>query len=91
MEIGFDPSKSGRNARERRLSFDLVIELDWSRAVIVPDDRRDYGEVRMVATAPLGERLHVVCYTQRGDVRWVISFRKANRREVRAYGQAIDR
>jgi uncharacterized DUF497 family protein len=44
----------------------------------------------MIALAPLDGRLHVVCYTERGDTRWIISFSKASRREERTYAQAID-
>ena len=91
MRIGFDPNKSAKNARERGLPFELAAELEWDRAVTSEDDRFAYGETRMVALVPLKGRLHVVCYTQRGDVRWIISFRKANAREVKAYGKAFDR
>jgi uncharacterized DUF497 family protein len=45
----------------------------------------------MIALAPLKGRLHVVCCTQRDDVRWIISFRKANAREVKAYEKIFDR
>lgn len=87
MEIVFDPEKSAQNERERGLPFERVAELDWSKAHTVLDNRHDYGEQRMIAVAPLNGRLHVVCYVQRGHVRRIISFRKANRREERAYAQ----
>ena len=89
MRLGFDPAKSAKNARERDLPFELAAELAWERRVIYEDERFDYGETRMIALAPLHGRLHVVCYCQRGEVRWIISFRKANRREVRAYERAF--
>jgi uncharacterized DUF497 family protein len=90
MEIGFDPGKSEKNRRERGLPFELAADLEWDRAVTFEDTRFAYGETRIVALAPLKGRLHVVCYTQRDAVRWIISFRKANAREVKAYGQALD-
>jgi len=90
MEIGFDPQKSEKNRRERGLPFELAADLDWDRAMTFEDTRFAYGETRIVALAPLKGRLHVVCYTQRDAVRWIISFRKANAREVKAYGQAFD-
>jgi uncharacterized DUF497 family protein len=89
MRIGFDPAKGARNAKERGLPLELAAELDWDRAVTAEDVRFEYGETRMVALAPLRGRLHVVCYCQRGEVRWIISFRKANRREVKAYEKAF--
>ena len=84
----FDPEKSARNERERGLPFELAAELDWRRALIRIDSRQDYGEARLVAIAPREGRLFVVCYVMRGEVRRIISFRKANDREEKAYEQA---
>jgi len=47
-----------------------------------------YGEERLVAFAPLRGRLYPVCYVLRGQVRRIISFRKANKREERLYAKA---
>lgn len=52
------------------------------------DDREDYSEVRMIGFAYIGTRLYCVVYTDRGDVRRVISLRKANRREEKRYATA---
>lgn len=87
MEIEFDPDKSAKNDRERGLSFERAAELEWDRALAYAGDRHDYGEQRIIALAPMQGRLHVVCYVMRGPVRRIISFRKANRREERAYEQ----
>lgn len=49
--------------------------------------RKAYPEVRYVAVGFLDSRLHVLCFTPiAGGIR-VISFRKANQREVRDYEQ----
>jgi uncharacterized DUF497 family protein len=90
MEIGFDADKSGENSRERGLPFELAADLEWDQAVTFEDARFDYGETRMIALAPLKGRLHVVCYSQRDKVRWIISFRKANAREVKVYEKTFD-
>jgi len=90
MEIGFDPHKSRKNGLERGLPFELAADLEWEHAVVFEDSRHDYGETRMVALVPLRGRLHVVYYTQRDKIRWIISFRKANAREVKAYEKAFD-
>ena len=88
MEITYDPAKNERNVRERGLSFDRVAEFNFSSAKLVEDSRRDYGERRFVAVGYLDDRLYVLCFTEvDGGVR-VISFRKANRREVRKYAEA---
>ena len=50
------------------------------------DARRDYGETRLRVLALLDGRLYAAVVTPRGDDLRVISFRKANRREVKLYG-----
>ena len=57
MEIEFDPIKSAKNARERALPFELVRELEWGKAPIGRDERRDYDEERFLAFVPKGEVL----------------------------------
>ncbi len=86
MKITFDPAKNARNIAERGLPFSMVAEIDWSLAVIIEDTRRDYGEKRWRAFGFIDERLFAVVFTARGDAMHVISFRKANAREVRNYG-----
>ncbi|MES2186308.1 MAG: BrnT family toxin [Pseudomonadota bacterium] len=87
MLIGFDPAKNARNIAERGLSFEMAAEFDFSGAIVEEDDRKVYAEVRYVAVGYLGPRLHVLCFTPMdGGIR-VISFRKANNREIKAYGQ----
>ena len=87
MNIEFDDSKSRRNARERGLPFDRAAEFDWETAIYEEDTRRDYGERRVVAIGFLEGRLHVLCFTPIEGGARIISFRKANRREVKAYEQ----
>jgi uncharacterized DUF497 family protein len=64
-------------------------ELSWNAALVWIDDRADYGEVRMVALAPLGDILCFVVFVDREPARRVISLRRANRREVNHYVKAI--
>ena len=88
MTIEFDPTKSARNEQERGLPFELVAELEWERALAFVDERRDYGETRVVALVPMQERLYAVCYVMRGQARRIISFRRASKREERIHGQS---
>jgi uncharacterized DUF497 family protein len=87
MRITFDPAKNDGNVAERGLSFELVADLEWETAVSVEDTRKDYGERRLRVLTLLDGRLHVAVITQRGDAIHVISFRKANRKEVKWYEQ----
>ena len=85
MKIEFDPAKSKKNAGSRGLPFELAETFEWEMAVFYEDSRSDYGETRIVALGFLEQRLHVICFTPiDGGVR-IISFRKANKREVRYY------
>ena len=86
MRITFDPIKNARNIAERSLPFDRVADLDWETVIAVEDGRKDYGERRLRVMALLGPRLHVTVITFRGDAMRVISFRKANSREIKRYG-----
>lgn len=85
MKIDFDPAKSRQNNELRSLSFDRAADFDWETAIYHEDKRVDYPETKIVAVGFLGVRLHVICFTPiAGGVR-IISFRKANRREIRYY------
>ena len=87
MRVTFDPAKNAKNIAERGLPFERVAELAWETAVLQEDRRKDYGETRVRVLARLGQRLHVAVITMRGDAVHVISFRKANRKEVEWYEQ----
>ena len=74
--------------RERNLQFESAAEFDFENALVQADSRQDYGEARYVALGNLLGRLHVLCFTETLDgIRAVISFRKANDREVRNYAK----
>ena len=90
MEIEFDPKKSAKNEKERALSFELVRGLEWAKARIARDERRDYGEERFLAFVPKDGRLYFVCFCLREGTTRVISFRKANEKEVKSYGKIRD-
>lgn len=85
MKIEFDPEKSKKNNRDRGLPFDRAADFDWETARYVEDIRIPYPEQRFVAMGYVGNRLHVICFTPIDEGVRIISFRKANLREVRRY------
>ncbi len=85
MEIEFDFKKSKKNLEERGLPFDMVKDFEWDAALYIEDDRKDYPEKRFIAFGFLNDRLHVICFTLIKDGVRIISFRKANAREVKRY------
>lgn len=88
MKIDFDPAKNEANIRERGLSFERAADFDFETAIFETDDRRDYGETRYRAFGFLDGRLHALVFVETGEGIRVISFRKANSREVKRYEQA---
>ena len=88
MHVSFDPVKNERNIRLRGLSLERAADFAFDTAVFAADERKVYGEVRIVALGLLGDRVHVLCFTETPDGIRVISFRKANDREVKRYAQA---
>ena len=90
MRFEFDPKKDPLNLHKHGVSLALASELDWDSALLWVDDRRDYGETRILALAPRTDILYYVAFVDRLDVRRVISLRRANRREVRRYVQVFE-
>lgn len=89
MRIEFDPAKDVTNRAKHGVSLALAGELDWEAALVWIDERIEYGELRAIALAPKIEILYCVAFVDRGEVRRVISLRRANRREVKYYVQSI--
>jgi uncharacterized protein len=87
MLVTFDPEKNEHNIRRRGLSFEQAAEFNFETALVRTDERHDYGETRHVALGELRDRLHVLCFTETPDGIRVISFRKANNREIYRYAK----
>jgi uncharacterized protein len=85
MQIEFDSAKDATNKAKHGVSLALAGELDWDAALVWVDDRFEYDELRMIALAPKTEILYYVAFLELGEVRRVISLRRANRREVKHY------
>jgi hypothetical protein len=85
MAITFDPAKREKALEERGLDFAAAESVFAGPCMTFVDDRKDYGEERLVTVGFLAERMVVVCWTVRGEDRHVFSMRKANEREQRKY------
>jgi len=85
MDIAFDSAKNPANMAKHGLSLTLASELDWNAALVWVDQRQNYGELRMIALAPKSPKLFYVAFVDRGDVRRIISLRRANQREANHY------
>jgi len=85
MKLEYDPVKEQLNLNKHGVSLARFVDLDWDKASITTDNRKSYDETRYIAAAELKDRLHITCFTLRGSIFRVISLRRANQREQRAY------
>jgi uncharacterized protein len=89
VRIEFNPAKDRENKAAHGVSLSLAHELDWDAALVWVDDRFKYDELRMIALAPKTNTVYYVAFVDRGEVRRVISLRRATRREVYHYVQNV--
>jgi uncharacterized DUF497 family protein len=86
MEFDWNPTKCAKNVAERGIDFsDVVVAFADLTKKVARDDRKDYGEERFNMLAKVEGRVFHITFTKRGKVTWIISARKANKREQRRY------
>ena len=89
MKFEWDEEKRKTNLEKHSVDFAVAHELWGLPMIVIEDDRQDYGEKRWVGVGLLKERVMVVVFAlPRSHLIRIISFRKANQREVRYYEQA---
>ena len=81
MRILYDPGKRDKTLVERGLDFEDAAIVFQGVTVEIPDERKEYGEVRIICFGLLKGRVVVIGYTPRGADRHIVSMRKANDRE----------
>jgi uncharacterized DUF497 family protein len=81
MLFEWDEAKSQHTFRQRGFGFDYAAGIFGDLTLEKRDDRHDYGEIRMQAIGRVGNDILFVVYTNRSDVRHIISARRANRKE----------
>ncbi len=89
MKITFDPVKRAVTLRDRHLDFADAAEVFAGKCLYIPDNRRDYGELRIITVGLLRGRMVIVVWTPRSEARHIFSMRKANDREKATFGQRL--
>ena len=85
MKIEFDPAKRHATLKGRGLDMaDAGLVFDGV-TLTIEDDRQDYGESRFITIGHLTARRVILVWTPRGAARRIISMRKANAKEQKAY------
>jgi uncharacterized protein len=87
MTYEWGDAKNAANVRRHGIDFKEVERFEWDTALVSADHREDYGELRETAIGFIGDVLHVLVFTERGDAVRVISLRKATKRERMHYVQ----
>ena len=85
MLFEWDEAKSRRNLNERGFGFEYAARIFSGSTLEKPDNRREYGEVRIQAIGRVINDILFVVYTDRGDTRHIISARLASRKERRLW------
>jgi len=93
VRFSWDAGKSSRNLRERGFDFEFATQIFDGATLEQVDSRREYGERRMIALGRAQDIPLTVVYTDRAEAggeinRRIISARKSNRRERKAYKKA---
>jgi uncharacterized DUF497 family protein len=87
MEIECDPAKDERNIAKHGVPLQAADGFDWDTALVVEDDRFDYGEMRFYAIGYIGNRLHTLIYADGSHENAIraISLWPSTRSEVKRY------
>ena len=83
MEYEWDEAKREANIAKHDIDFEVANSFGWADALIEPSPQS--GEMRYAATGYVGQRLHQLVFTMRGERVRIISLRKAHRKEVEEY------
>jgi len=81
----WDEDKRASNLAKHGVDFRRAVQIFGDQVFEVPDRRREYGELRVICLGEIENRVYHAVYTWRGSIRRIISARKANGREQRAY------
>ena len=81
MKFDWHEAKDDEVRARRGLGFRDAVAIFGQRVVVASDERRDYGEVRMIAVGRAAGTFYTVVHTDRGDLRWIITAWPSSRKE----------
>lgn len=85
MEIEYDNNKREKTLNQRGLDFNHSEQVFNGPHIDIPDTRVNYDEERVITFGFIDNSEVVIVWTQRGDKRRIISMRKANEHEKKAF------
>jgi hypothetical protein len=88
IKVELDPAKEALNRRRHGISLARAAKFDFDRCLYIVDNSQDYGEVRLIAIGFLGDTLHTLVFSPRGeDAIRAISLRKSTAAERDRYAE----
>jgi uncharacterized DUF497 family protein len=90
MKLEFDQAKRKKTLQERGLDFARAVKVFDGIHFTGQDKRIDYEEDRFITVGWLDDSMIVMVWTPRGEVRRIISMRKANDREKTLYASYLE-
>ncbi len=89
MEFEWDEAKRRDNYRKHGLDFRDAEKVFQEVTITAEDKRQDYGEKRLISLGRLEDIVVVVVYTERSEKIRLISMRRANHKERKAYEEKV--
>lgn len=89
MHFEWDERKRQSNIRKHGFDFADAPHVFEGVTLTVPDERNDYGELRLVTFGLINGIVVVVAHTEEGESIRIISMRKATRHETKAFFDQI--
>ena len=83
----WDEDKRKANVKKHGVDFAAMERFDWTSAVFGAPQVVD-NEMRESAIGFIDTDLYMAVYTDRGDATRIITLRRANRKERKAYDEA---
>lgn len=90
MHFEWDLSKSRRNFEARGFGFDAAALIFEGPVIEWCDVRDTWGEARVLALGVLDGVVIAVIYTDRGNVRRIISARRARKKEMELWQWCVN-
>jgi uncharacterized DUF497 family protein len=87
MGFEWDAAKNRANLAKHGIDFQAAIRIFEGPMLELPDNRRDYGEMPVIAIGAIDGREYTIVYAHRGGDRRIISARRAHEKERKAYRQ----
>jgi len=89
MDLEWDEEKRTRCLEDRGLDFADCEAVFAGVTSTFEDTRKHYGEVRYITIGMLDGEMILVVHTERTPATRIISMRKANEREKKAYAKTL--